>query len=74
MDRIVTYVLFGEEKSVTIEGANSDDEARDLLISELAKFHIRTVTAIRQKPTIKRTGIWDLLKAAFTVKHEAPAE
>lgn len=56
MDRIVTFVVLGQEHQATISNCDSDRLAKDAVLEQIVKsFHVRAITPIKPK---KRTSLW----------------
>ena len=69
-DRIVTFTALGVEHQVTIKGAKSDEEARDLVTTEIAKrfvdtFSIKAITAVRPRRSFR--SLFDTYADGFRV-------
>lgn len=60
MDKVVTYVLLGEERQATVKGCDSDSLAKDAVLAQIARsFHVRAVTTVSPK----KPSLWSLLKS-----------
>lgn len=66
MDRIVTYQLLGEKRQATVKNAETDNEAKAAVLSQIAQsFHVEAITAVKPR---KRSNLFATYADGFINK------